>query len=247
MKMNSVNSSTISTLNPSRITNHKSQSSGMSLNTIESVKNQSESLPQPMLKNPNKPLPPQNLNIRLSTECDVKEPRISQQGNISSSTNAPIAAPLQTTNKKTVHFKQLKELSKQVDKLVTLIKYASNNIAMKNELTSQSNFFKNVQNQLTTLSDSITRYKNDLTRSSYQHHESKPTILQNLEKKIESGNNTTKAFQAELKQYEQFEQQERLEKRNNPSNNHGYFAKAAEHAAMKQQRKSDYNDGNGHY
>lgn len=144
------------------------------------------------------------------------------------------AKELQKTAKKTVHLKQLEKLNKKVTNIINAISFSVNNIKTKNSLSNKSPFFENVSNELKELTNDIFYYKNEISRSSYKHHQSKSKILDNLDKKIDNGNETLFNFQYELTKHN-----EDVKKGNKSSH-----LKMELDTKMKVQRQQDYkNEG----
>ncbi|OAT53354.1 hypothetical protein [Providencia heimbachae] len=178
-------------------------------------------------------------HVTFSEHRTVKEfhKSIQEQVNLQAKTIDP--KKLIKTESKTVHFKQLNKLSANVTDLIKFIGMASNDINARNELTSNSRFFEVVQQKLVNLTDSITHYKGDLVRSSYDHHKSKPITLAQLDDKIKQGTEMTDNLKIELIKNEKFAAIKAKEQDLAPKEQRNYYD-ISEHINNQKAKSSKY-------
>lgn len=87
-----------------------------------------------------------------------------------------------SSTEKTVHLKQIKKLNTEVNNLINITHCFMTISSNLNELLNAPEIAQDISQKLDNLSLKITKYQNDITRSSCKHHKSKLTNLNTFEK-----------------------------------------------------------------
>ncbi|EFB74082.1 MULTISPECIES: hypothetical protein [Providencia] len=155
--------------------------------------------------------------------------------------------PQVTTDKKTVHLKDIKQLHNEVNTLISSIKdilFIGENIPTKHLITNDLPIFKNINNKINELGKKITELKDKLDSSSYKHHKSKKIDLESLEKEYKSENSQINRLKNEMTKLQETSpsskellEEEQQDKKIEPQR--GYYD-LSDKIAERSQRKRDY-------
>lgn len=155
--------------------------------------------------------------------------------------------PQITTDKKTVHLKDIKQLHSEVNTLISSIKdilFIGENIPTKHLITNDLPIFKNINNKINELGKKITELKDKLDSSSYKHHKSKKIDLESLEKEYKSENSQINRLKNEMTKLQETSpsskellEEEQQDKKIEPQR--GYYD-LSDKIAERSQRKRDY-------
>ncbi|HGN0867395.1 hypothetical protein [Providencia sp. JUb39] len=105
--------------------------------------------------------------------------------------------PQATTDKKTVHLKEIKNLKKNISTALTQIKSSIDRM-MDSRTPSWKKDPESIKNQLTKLTSSIQAYQDKLDSTSYKHHHSKQETLTKLNAAISENKNKINTIKNEI-------------------------------------------------
>lgn len=190
--------------------------------SAKSVNNDSTSMPKPILKTAN-------------SISDASSPKKAKHVRII------------TTDQKTVHLKDIKQLHNEVNSLISSIRaifIVGETISTQHIITSNSTIFSHVNSQINKLGEKITELKNKLDSSSYKHHKSKKIDLESLDKAFKSKNGSINYLKNEMAKLQDSRPsskellvEEQQDKKTEQQR--GYYDLSEKNAA-KERRKQDY-------
>ncbi|WP_323086923.1 hypothetical protein [Providencia alcalifaciens] len=117
-----------------------------------------------------------NVNLRRMSTTDPNGNVTEFLSSTKNVNNDSTQHPQATTDKKTAHLKDIKQLHNEVNSLISKIKailFVGENISTQHVITSDSAIFSDVNSQINELGEKITELKNKLDSSNYKHHKSK--------------------------------------------------------------------------
>lgn len=138
-------------------------------------------------------------NIQRTTNTEKPSQKSGVSGDISSTKNSSISHPNVTTDKKTVHIKDVKQLNSKitdnVNKILDQLKSDQGGV-----FGLQNNDLKNISLQLHTLKTNVASYQDKIQTSSYKHSPKKMDSLNDMNKTIDKATQKIKSKMDNLSQ-----------------------------------------------